>query len=117
MIRKDAVAVAISVFLLGAFAPLNAETKESCSDAVTAIAQLENESVKASLGNPRQFLQKNLAEDFVGGTSFGKWEVKAKACPTISFTQFHTRSGSPHWALDHVVCSTVNVNLRIENPP
>ena len=77
MIGKDAVAVAISVFFLGAFAPLNAQTKGSSSDAVTAITQLENDSVKASLGNPRQFLQKNLADDFVGGTSFGKWEVKA----------------------------------------
>lgn len=50
MIRKDAVAVAISVFFLGPFAPQNAETKGSSSDAVTAITQLENESVKASLG-------------------------------------------------------------------
>ena len=77
MKRVDLIAVGMAVLLIGAGAPLNAQTKGGSSDAVAAITQLENENVKASLGNPRQFLQKNMAEDFVGGTSFGKWETKA----------------------------------------
>lgn len=77
MNRIDAIAVVMCVFVVGASAPLEAQTKAGNSDAVAAITQLENENVKASLGNPRQFIQKNVAEDFVGGTSFGKWESKA----------------------------------------
>lgn len=77
MKMRNAITVAIPVFFLSAFASVNAQTKGGASDAVRAITQLENENVKASLGNPREFLQKNVSEDFVGGTSFGKWETKA----------------------------------------
>lgn len=78
MKRRDAIVLATSVLFLGALAPLNAQTRGGNSDAVAAITQLENENVKASLGNPATFLQKNLADDFMGGTSFGKWETKAE---------------------------------------
>jgi ketosteroid isomerase-like protein len=74
---RNAIAVAIPVLFLGAFAMVSAQTNAGASDAVKAITQLENENVKASLANSRQFLQKNVSEDFVGGTSFGKWESKA----------------------------------------
>ena len=77
MKRINAIAVAISVFFPGVFPSLNGQTKGTASDAVAAITRLENEGVKASLGNPREFVEKNVADDFVGGTSFGKWETKA----------------------------------------
>jgi hypothetical protein len=74
---KHSIAAAIAVMLIGAFASVAADTKGGSSDTVAAITQLENDSIKAFLGKPREFLQKNVAEDFVGGTSFGKWETKA----------------------------------------
>jgi hypothetical protein len=77
MKRMDAIAVALSVFFVGAFALVNAQTKGGSSNAVTAITQLENASVKAFLGNPRQFIQKNYVDDYVEGSSFGKWDTRA----------------------------------------
>jgi hypothetical protein len=74
---RYSMAVGISVFLISACTSLIAQTKGGNSATVATITRLENESIKASLGNPREFLQKNTAEDFVGGTSFGKWETKA----------------------------------------
>ena len=72
MKRIDAIVVALSVFFVGAFALMNAQTEGGSSDAVTAITQLENERVKAFLGNPRLFIQKNYVKDYVEGSSFGK---------------------------------------------
>ena len=77
MKSKHSIVVGISVFLISACIPAIAQPKGGNSETVAAITQLENESIEASLGNPRQFLQKNIADDFVGGTSFGKWETKA----------------------------------------
>lgn len=77
MKSRHSMAVGISVFLISACTSVIAQTKGGNSDTVATITQLENESIKAYLGNPRQFLQKNIADDFVGGTSFGKWETKA----------------------------------------
>jgi len=73
---RNSIVFGISVFLISACTSV-AQTKGGSSDTVAKITQLENESIKASLGNPREFLQKNIADDFVGGTSFGKWETKA----------------------------------------
>ena len=94
MKKIDAIAVAVSVSLLGAFTPLNAQTRKGNSGAVAAITQLENENAKASLGNPREFLQKNLADDFVGGTSFGKWETKADMLKDTENPENKTKSMS-----------------------
>ena len=77
MNTRHSIAAGIAVFFMAAFASLAAETKPGNSDTMAAITQLENDSVKAYLANPRQYIEKNVADDFVGGTSFGKWETKA----------------------------------------
>ena len=56
---------------------LRGQSKMSGSDAVAAITDLENEQVKADKSNAREFIEKNVANNFVGGTSFGYWETKA----------------------------------------
>src|ERR1051326_9163523 len=65
-----------SLFAAAALIPLYAQPKMSNSDAVASITELENAQVKADRGNPRQFIEKNVADNFVGGTSFGDWETK-----------------------------------------
>lgn len=66
----------IPVLLCGAMAPVKAEEKGN-SDTVAAITTLENEQVKAMLGNQHDYIETYIADDFVGGTSFGNWETKA----------------------------------------
>ena len=78
MKRMDSIGVVLFVFFVGAFALVNAQTKGSRSEAVTAITQLESEMVKAFLGNPHQFIQKNYVDDYVEGSSFGKWDTRAE---------------------------------------
>ncbi len=46
-------------------------------DAVAAVTKLENDSVKADLGNNKSFYEKNFASDWTGGDSSGKWFSKA----------------------------------------
>lgn len=94
--KRIAIAVATTAFCLGIFPPLNAQTKMSSSDAVAAITRLENEFVKANLGNPHDFLEKNYADDFVGGTSFGKWETKADVLKDAENPANKTASMSIH---------------------
>ena len=45
-------------------------------DAVAAITQLENDSVKADMAGDSSFIEKNYAENFTGGSSWGNWETK-----------------------------------------
>src|SRR5215831_14736506 len=59
---------------------LSAQAGGGDAAAVAAITRLEQESVKASLAGgaaTKQFTEKTVADDFIGGTSFGKWETKA----------------------------------------
>ena len=78
MKRMDSIPIALSMLFIGAFALVNAQTKSGPSEAVTAITQLENEMVKAFLGNPHQFIKKHYVDDYVEGSSFGKWDTKAE---------------------------------------
>jgi len=48
----------------------------SGSDAVTTITQMENASVKADMAGDSSFVEKNYAENFTGGSSWGQWETK-----------------------------------------
>ena len=60
---------------------LNAQATGGDAGTVAAITKLEQDSVKAGLagGAPlKQFNERYMAGDFVGGTSFGKWETKAE---------------------------------------
>jgi len=45
-------------------------------DAVAAVTQLENASVKADIAGDSSFVEKNYAENFTSGSSFGQWETK-----------------------------------------
>ena len=59
---------------------LNAQSNGGDAGSVAAITKLEQDSIKTSLAGgaaTKQFTERNLADDFVGGTSFGKWETKA----------------------------------------
>jgi hypothetical protein len=59
---------------------LTAQTSGGDAATVAAITKLEQDSVKASLAGgaaTKQYSERTLANDFVGGTSFGKWETKA----------------------------------------
>lgn len=44
--------------------------------AVTAITQMENDSVKADTAGDSSYVEKNYAENFSGGSSWGNWETK-----------------------------------------
>ena len=60
---------------------LNAQATGGDAGTVAAINKLEQESVKAYLAGgatAKEFTERNVADDFVGGTSFGKWETKAE---------------------------------------
>jgi hypothetical protein len=54
------------------------QAARGASDAVAAITQLENESVKADLANDSSWVKNNLADDYIGGDSFGAWETKSE---------------------------------------
>ena len=45
-------------------------------DAVATITQMENASVKADMAGDSSFVEKNYAENFTGGSSWGQWETK-----------------------------------------
>lgn len=66
----------------------------SAEDAVATITRLTNEGVKASLANSREFFQKNYTDDFIGGTSFGDWETKAKILKDMQDPKNKTNSMS-----------------------
>src|ERR1051326_5631970 len=60
---------------------LSAQSNGGDAGTVAAITRLEQDVVKASLvggAATKQFTERNFADDFVGGTSFGKWETKAE---------------------------------------
>ena len=46
------------------------------ADAVAAITQMENASVKADVAGDPSYVEKNYAENFTGGSSWGNWETK-----------------------------------------
>jgi Domain of unknown function (DUF4440) len=46
------------------------------ADAVATITQMENASVKADIAGDPSFVEKNYADNFTGGSSWGNWETK-----------------------------------------
>jgi ketosteroid isomerase-like protein len=52
------------------------QTNSTDAAAVATITQMENASVKADLAGDSSFVQKNYADTFTGGTSWGNWETK-----------------------------------------
>ena len=60
---------------------LNAQSNGGDAGSVAVITKLEQDAIKTSLAGgaaTKQFTERNFADDFVGGTSFGKWETKAE---------------------------------------
>jgi ketosteroid isomerase-like protein len=50
--------------------------QDSTSSAEATITKMENDAVKADLSDDASFYQKELADDWTGGTSRGTWETK-----------------------------------------
>jgi ketosteroid isomerase-like protein len=69
------VALGVAAFTPTALGQTNSAT--AGTDAATAtITQMENASVKADLAADPSFVQKNYADNFTGGSSWGNWETK-----------------------------------------
>ena len=62
-------------------------SKGGDADAVAAITKYENDVVKADLANDASFYEKNLADDFTGGTSRGTWDTKASLLADMKDTK------------------------------
>ncbi len=73
---KIPIAVAICLTGVAALFPV-LSSQVNNADGVAAVTKLENDGVKASLANDVSYMKTNLADDFVGGTSFGEWQTKA----------------------------------------
>lgn len=69
------VVMILAVSAIFAFAsPENPPT--DAKNAVATITQMENDAVKADLAGDSSFYNKNFAENWTGGTSFGTWDTK-----------------------------------------
>lgn len=93
---KKATAMGALVFLtifVGLFLVLGSQVKGDSSDTVAAITQLENDSVKADLANDVSWSKQNLADSFIGGSSFGEWQTKAEALKDAEDTA-HNKTNS-----------------------
>jgi len=64
-------ALAVTVFTVPSFG-----NKANDKDAVATITEMENASVKADRAGDSSFVEKNYADNFSGGTSWGNWETK-----------------------------------------
>jgi len=69
-----AVVLAVSAFPATAPGQTNSSAAEAA--AVATITQMENASVKADMAGDSSFVEKNYAENFTGGSSWGNWETK-----------------------------------------
>ena len=73
--KPTIVAAAICLMCVAAVPLLRSQ--DSDSSVVAAITQLENDGIKGALANDISVVKNNLTENYVAGTSFGKWETKA----------------------------------------
>jgi len=73
--RKFSTYAAIVAF--AAAAPVYARAAQANATIVAAITQMENDSVKADLAGDKSWFEQNLAEDWMGCDSGGKWFTKA----------------------------------------
>ncbi|HET7183683.1 MAG TPA: nuclear transport factor 2 family protein [Terriglobales bacterium] len=70
-----AIVMILAVASIFAFAsPKNSPT--DAKNAVATITQMENDAVNADLAGDSSFYNRNLAENWTGGTSFGTWDTK-----------------------------------------
>jgi uncharacterized protein (UPF0333 family) len=68
-----AVVLAVSAFPATALGQTNSSAADAA--AVATITQMENASVKADMAGDSSFVEKNYAENFTGGSSWGNWET------------------------------------------
>jgi ketosteroid isomerase-like protein len=69
-----AVVFSVSAFTMGAIGKKAGGAADS--SAVAAITQMENASVKADIAGDSSYIEKNYADNFTGGSSWGNWETK-----------------------------------------
>jgi hypothetical protein len=67
-------ALAPTAFRVRAFGKKAATTTDK--NAVATITEMENASVKADTDGDSSFVEKNYADNFSGGSSWGNWETK-----------------------------------------
>jgi hypothetical protein len=69
-----AVVLAVAAFPSTALGQTNSSAADAA--AVATITQMENASVKADMTGDSSYVEKNYAENFTGGSSWGNWETK-----------------------------------------
>lgn len=87
--RKPAVAVLACAVGLTMIALLDHVGRGDDSDGTAAVAELEQQAVKADLATDRSFYEKHLADNWTAGNSFGEWETKASLLQDMSDRQHH----------------------------
>jgi ketosteroid isomerase-like protein len=70
------VALGVAAFTPTALGQTNSATADTDATATATITQMENASVKADIAADPSFVQKNYADNFTGGSSWGNWETK-----------------------------------------
>lgn len=68
-------ALAVTMFTALAVAKKNG-VPPADTDAVATITQMENASVKADIAGDSSYVERNYADSFSGGSSWGNWETK-----------------------------------------
>src|ERR1700745_1519486 len=68
--------LALAVTAFTASALNKKQSNATDADAMATITQMENASVKADVAGDLSFVEKNYADNFSGGSSWGNWETK-----------------------------------------
>jgi predicted heme/steroid binding protein len=82
-----AISVFVLVLALTSLSLAFQASKGGDADAVAAITKYENDVVKADLANDGSLYEKNLADDWTGGTSRGTWDTKASILADMKDTK------------------------------
>jgi hypothetical protein len=67
-------ALAVTAFTIPAFG--NKRAASTDADSVATISEMENAAVKADLAGDSSFFEKNYADNFTSGSSWGNWDTK-----------------------------------------
>src|SRR5690349_21149752 len=69
-----ALALALTSFAIPVFGKSAATVNNG--DSIATITAMENASVKADIAGDSSFVEKNYADNFSGGSSWGQWDTK-----------------------------------------
>src|SRR4029077_19993129 len=76
-LTRSTFVILAAVLAVASFTAIALGQKSKVSaDAVATITQMENASVKADIAGDPSFVEKNYADNFTGGSSWGNWETK-----------------------------------------